>query len=255
MRRPFSRLSNLTATLLVPIWGQVQDYRRGNMAWLSWKAVQKTPPPRILHLCSIAAKNPSCLIRAITLHLFIPLKSSPRILMVDLATVASLTLQPITWWVWAPALATTQETYSHPPTSPVEVPLNKPCTKGGKYWCALWITAAAPGPPLLVPSLRTHHQTPSPPWTLRSSPHTAHFLQVSHCSIFPWGDWWKRHRLPGTLTSTGCTASPQTSITGPSNKAEQYLFSYDIKTGITYFMYAFSSFPFWLKCVVRLCVQ
>lgn len=147
----------------------------------------------------------------------IPQKSSPRTLT---PPVASWTRQPITWWVWGLAQATTQETCSGPLTFPAEVPRNKPCTKGGKYWCALWITAAAPGPTLHAPSLRTRRRTPSPLWPLRSFPHTARFLRLSRCSIFPWGGWWIRRRPPGTPTSTACTANPQPSITGPSNKSE-----------------------------------
>ena len=60
MRRPFLRLSSPTAARQAPTWGRVQDCRRGNMAWLSWRVTQQTPPPRILHRCSTAAvKNPS----------------------------------------------------------------------------------------------------------------------------------------------------------------------------------------------------
>lgn len=129
--RPFLRCCRLTAPPLAPTWGLVQDHRRGNMAWLFWTVTHQTPPPRNLHPCSTAAKSPSCLIRAIMPC--IPLRVSPSILTVVPVTAACLTLPPITWWVWGPALATTQGPFSPPLISPVEVPRNKPCTKGGKY--------------------------------------------------------------------------------------------------------------------------
>lgn len=233
-----SRLSSLTAARLTPTWEQVQGYRRENTAWLSWRVTLKTPTPRIPSLCSTAAKRPSWLIKLTTPRLCIPQKSSPRILT---PPVASWTRQPITWWVWGPAQATTQETCSRPLTFLVEDPRNKPCTKAEKCWCALWTTAAAPEPPLLAPSLRTRRRTPSPPWPLRSFPHMAHFLRPSHCSIFPWGGWWRRRRPPGTPISTACTANPQPSITGPSDKAESVFVLLQHQNPFQYFHVSFSS--------------
>lgn len=132
-RLTFSRSSSLTAAPMALTWGLTPDYRRGNTAWLFWRVTQQTPPPRILLRCSSAAKNPSWLIRTIMPHPCIPLKASPRIPTVGPATADSLARRPTTWWASGPALATTQGPYSPPPISPVEVPRNKPCTKGGKY--------------------------------------------------------------------------------------------------------------------------